>query len=123
MPVCIDNFLRSVRLLTAAIDSFRIHCLAGLTADRERMAHNLHASLMTVTALTPHRLRERSACSQARPPGLGHLRDACLSLGYMTAAEFDRVFHPEQMVRAAPRSCSIAMVKVEQRISVIESVT
>ena len=99
MPVCIDNFLRSVRLLTAAIDSFRIHCLAGLTADRERMAHNLHASLMTVTALTPYIGYENAA----RVAKLAHrdsvtLRDACLSLGYMTAAEFDRVFHPEQMV-------------------------
>ena len=26
------------------------------------------------------------------------LKDACVSLGYLTAEEFDKVFHPEQMV-------------------------
>lgn len=99
MPVCIDNFLRSVRLLTAAMDSFRLHCLCGLTADRERMAHNLHASLMTVTALTPYIGYENAA----RVAKLAHresitLREACLTLGYLTAEEFDERFHPEQMV-------------------------
>ncbi len=99
MPVCIDNFLRSVRLLTAAMDSFRLHCLAGLTANRERMEHNLHASLMTVTALTPYIGYENAA----RVAKLAHresitLREACLALGYLTSEEFDERFHPEQMV-------------------------
>ena len=99
MPVCIDNFLRSVRLLTAAMDSFRLHCLAGLTANRERMEHNLHASLMTVTALTPYIGYENAA----RVAKLAHresitLREACLTLGYLTPEEFDERFHPEQMV-------------------------
>ena len=99
MPVCIDNFLQSVRLLTAAMDSFRVHCLSGLTANRDQMHRNLHASLMTVTALTPCIGYENAA----KVAKLAHrdsvsLREACLSLGYMTADEFDRVFHPEQMV-------------------------
>lgn len=99
MPVCIDNFLRSVRLLTAAMDSFCLHCLAGLTPDRERMEHNLHASLMTVTALTPFIGYENAA----RVAKLAHresitLREACLTLGYLTSEEFDERFHPEQMV-------------------------
>jgi fumarate hydratase, class II len=63
------------------------------------MERNLHASLMTVTALTPYIGYENAA----RVAKLAHrdsvtLREACLTLGYMTAEEFDRVFHPEQMV-------------------------
>jgi fumarate hydratase class II len=37
MPVCIYNFLQSVRLLADAIVSFNDHCAAGITANREKM--------------------------------------------------------------------------------------
>ena len=60
MPVCIYNFLQSARLLAESIVSFNDRCVCGITANREKMAHNLHNSLMLVTALNPlHRLRKR----------------------------------------------------------------
>ena len=48
MPVCIYNFLQSVRLLADGIRSFNDHCVSGITANREKMSHNLHNSLMLV---------------------------------------------------------------------------
>ncbi len=54
MPVLIYNFLQSVRLLADGINSFNHNCVCGLTANREKMAHNLHNSLMLVTALNPY---------------------------------------------------------------------
>lgn len=56
MPVCIYNFLQSARLLAESIVSFNDRCVAGITADREKMQENLRRSLMLVTALNPHRL-------------------------------------------------------------------
>jgi len=99
MPVCIDNLLRSARLLTDAIDSFRRHCAEGIQANRERMRSNLHNSLMLVTALNPHIGYENAAkvAKLAYAEGLS-LRDACLRLGVLSEEEFDRVFHPEQMI-------------------------
>ncbi len=99
MPVCIDAFLESVRLLAAAMRSFEAHCVAGIRPIREKMAENLHRSLMTVTALTPFVGYENAA----RVAHLAHeenitLREATLRLGYLTAEQFDRVYHPEQMV-------------------------
>ena len=99
MPVLIHNFLQSVRLLTDAMDSFNLRCLSGLKANREKMAENLHRSLMTVTALNPHIGYENAA----KVAKLAHaeditLKEACVRLGYLTAEEFDSVFDFEKMV-------------------------
>ena len=99
MPVLIHNFLQSVRLLTDAMDSWGTRCLAGLRANKEKMAENLHRSLMTVTALNPHIGYENAA----RVAKLAHaeditLKEACVRLGYLTAEEFDSVFDFERMV-------------------------
>ncbi len=99
MPVLIDNFLRSVRLLADAMVSFNTHCVAGIRPIREKMEDNLRRSLMTVTALTPHIGYENAA----RVAHLAHesgmtLREACVSLRYLSAEEFDALYHPEDMV-------------------------
>ena len=54
MPVCIYNFLQSARLLSEAMVSFNNNCVTGIQANREKMEHNLHNSLMLVTALNPY---------------------------------------------------------------------
>ncbi|MBQ8561675.1 MAG: class II fumarate hydratase, partial [Spirochaetaceae bacterium] len=61
MPVCIYNFLQSVRLMAQSIQSFNDNCAVGIQANRERMRHNLHNSLMLVTALNPHIGYEKAA--------------------------------------------------------------
>ena len=99
MPVCIYNFLQSARLLAEAIVSFNDHCVAGITADREKMQENLRRSLMLVTALNPHIGYENAAkvAQKAFQDGCS-LREACLALGFLSAETFDEIFHPEQMV-------------------------
>ena len=99
MPVCIYNFLQSARLLAEAITSFNDRCAAGITANREKMAHNLHNSLMLVTALNPYIGYENAAkvAKKAYKDGVS-LKEACVELGFLTAEKFDEVFHPEQMV-------------------------
>ncbi len=99
MPVCIHNFLQSVRLLADAMDSFNTRCVSGLRANREKMTENLHRSLMTVTALNPHIGYENAAkvAKLAHAEGIT-LKEACVRLGYLTAEEFDRVFDFERMV-------------------------
>lgn len=99
MPVCIYNFLQSVRLLADAMDSFRLRCVCGIRANREKMHENLHRSLMLVTAISPIIGYENAArvANKAYEEQLS-LREACLQLGYMTAQEFDQAFHPEEMI-------------------------
>ncbi len=99
MPVAIYNFLQSARLLAEAIVSFNVNCAVGITANREKMHNNLHNSLMLVTALNPYIGYENAAktAKKAFKDNIS-LREACVSLGFLTAEKFDEVFHPEQMV-------------------------
>ena len=99
MPVCISNFLQSVRLLADAMQSFRVHCVTGIRANREKMRQNLTDSLMLVTCLNPHIGYENAAktAKLAYAENIS-LREACLRLGFLSGEEFDRVFRPEDMV-------------------------
>ena len=99
MPVCISNFLQSVRLLADAMQSFRVHCVTGIRANREKMRQNLTDSLMLVTCLNPHIGYENAAktANLAYAENIS-LREACLRLGFLSGEEFDRVFRPEDMV-------------------------
>ena len=99
MPVCIYNFLQSVRLLSECIISFNNNCAVGIRANKEKMDYNLHHSLMLVTALNPYIGYENAAktAKKAYKDNIS-LKEACVELGFLTAEKFDEVFHPEQMV-------------------------
>ena len=99
MPVMAYNFLQSARLLAESIRSFNDRCAVGIRANREKMHHNLHNSLMLVTALNPY-IGYENAAKTAKKAYQEHisLKEACVALGFLTEAEFDRVFHPEEMV-------------------------
>ncbi len=99
MPVCIYNYLQSIRLLTDVCVSFEKNCVRGIVADRRKMHENLHRSLMLVTSLTPYIGYENAAKTVHKAHGENlSLREACVSLGFLSEAEFDEYFHPEKMV-------------------------
>jgi len=99
MPVLIYNFLQSARLLTDGLKSFHDNCVVGITANREKMKHNLHNSLMLVTALNPYIGYDNAAktAKLAYKENIS-LKEACIKLGFLTEERFDEVFHPEEMV-------------------------
>ena len=99
MPVCIHNFLQSVRLVSDAMTSFELNCVRGIKANKEKMHDNLHNSLMLATALNPYIGYENAA----KVVHLAHeknvsLKEACVSLGFLTEGEFDKYFQPEKMI-------------------------
>ena len=99
LPVIAYNFLQSARLLSESIHAFAVNCAVGIRADAEKMRHNLHNSLMLVTALNPTIGYENAAktAKLAYKENIS-LRDACVRLGFLTAERFDEVFHPENMI-------------------------
>ena len=99
MPVLIYNFLQSARLLSDSILAFNNNCASGIRVNEEKMHHNLHNSLMLVTALNPYIGYENAArvAHKAFDENTS-LKEACVSLGFMSAERFDEVFHPEEMV-------------------------
>ena len=99
MPVLIYNFLQSARLLAESMTAFRERCVAGITPNREKMDGNLRNSLMLVTALNPY-IGYENAAKTAKKAFAENitLKEACVALGFLTAEQFDEVFHPEKMV-------------------------
>ena len=99
MPVLIYDFLQSARLLADSIGSFDKNCLSGIRTNRQKMRENLYSSLMTATALNPVLGYENVArmVQKAHNENIT-LREACVSLGLMNGDEFDRIYHPEEMI-------------------------
>ena len=98
MPVIAYNFLQSATLLADSITSFEKNCARGIKANKEKMHHNLYNSLMLVTALNPYIGYENAAktAKKAYKENIS-LKEACVSLGFLTAEKFDEVFRPEDM--------------------------
>ena len=99
LPVSAYNFQLSARLLADVCESFRVHCVEGITPNVERMEYNLNNSLMLVTCLTPKIGYEAAAkCAKKALAEGTTLKEAVLSLGLLTAEEFDETVKPEKMV-------------------------
>ena len=98
MPVIAYNFIQSARLLAESILSFNKNCAVGITANKEKMHHNLYNSLMLVTALNPYIGYENAAktAHKAFDENIS-LKEACVGLGFLTAEKFDEVFKPEDL--------------------------
>ena len=98
MPVIAYNFIQSARLLAESMESFNKNCAVGITANKEKMHHNLYNSLMLVTALNPYIGYENAAktAHKAFDENIS-LKEACVGLGFLTAEKFDEVFKPESM--------------------------
>ena len=101
-PVIIHAFLQSVRLLADGCRSFDEHCVRGIEADEARIRELVTRSLMLVTALSPHIGYDKAAeiAKKAHREG-STLREAALSLGYVSAQDFDRWVRPEAMLGPA----------------------
>jgi fumarate hydratase class II len=98
-PVMVRNFLHSVAILSDACRTFREFAVDGIKVNRERIAELLGQSLMLVTALTPTIGYDKAAeiAKKAHHEGTT-LKEAALSLGYLSEAEYDEAVRPERMV-------------------------
>ncbi|MFA9560280.1 class II fumarate hydratase [Evansella sp. AB-rgal1] len=98
-PVIIYNFLQSVTLLSDAMDSFNEKCVIGIEANESTIKAHVNHSLMLVTALNPYIGYEKAAeiAKKAFKEDLT-LKEASVSLGYLTEEEFDKYVKPENMV-------------------------
>ncbi|HEX5364381.1 MAG TPA: class II fumarate hydratase [Gallionella sp.] len=103
-PLIAHNFMQSVRLLADGMSSFEEYCVRGITANHARIAELMERSLMLVTALTPHIGYDRAAGIAKHAHANGStLKQAALTLGYVTEDEFDRWVQPVHMTHPASK--------------------
>lgn len=102
MPMIAANLLHSVALLADACVSFNTHCAVGIRPNQEKIDYFLHHSLMLVTALNRHIGYENAAkVAKTAYQNNASLKDTAVSLGLLSAEEFDALVKPEEMI--APR--------------------
>jgi fumarate hydratase class II len=91
--------LQSIRLLADASISFADNAVAGIQANRDKIAELLERSLMLVTALAPSIGYDKAAAiaKSAHKNGTT-LREEAIRSGHVSAEEFDRVVRPETML-------------------------
>lgn len=98
-PVIIYNFLQSLDLLADSMHSFNIHCAVGIEPNRVKIDHNLHNSLMLVTALNPHIGYENAAkvAKNAHKKGIS-LKESAMELGLVSEEDFNKFVDPTKMI-------------------------
>lgn len=102
-PILALNLFQSIDMLTAAIDTLRLRCIRGITANRERCREMVEGSIGVVTAVAPalgyERASEvaREALETGRP-----VRDLILEKGYLSTSELDDLLSIEAMTRPRP---------------------
>ncbi|MDF3055405.1 MAG: class fumarate hydratase [Gammaproteobacteria bacterium] len=98
-PVMIYNLLHSIKLLSGACHSFTAFAIEGLTANESKINTYLERSLMLVTALSPVIGYDKAAhIAHKAHHDESSLKEACLALGYLDEAAFDKSVRPEEMV-------------------------
>lgn len=98
-PVIIHNLLQTIQLLSDACQSFVDHCVDGIQANENHIHKLLQESLMLVTALNPHIGYDKAAqiAKKAHHEGTS-LKEAALTLGYLTAEQFESWVQPTSMI-------------------------
>ncbi len=97
-PMMIFNFLMSAQLIGDACQSFNTNCAIGIEPNRKRITEHLNNSLMLVTALNPRIGYDKAASIAKKAYAEGTtLKEAAISLGYLTAEQFDEWVKPEEM--------------------------
>jgi fumarate hydratase class II len=97
-PLMIFNILQSARLMTDSSHNFTEFLVEGMTPNRKKISQYVDNSLMLVTALSP--VIGYDKASQIAHHAFEHdltLKDAALSLGYISAEDFDRAINPRRM--------------------------
>lgn len=102
-PVMINAILQSIRLLGDGSSNFARFLVDGTEPNEKQIAAYVENSLMLVTALSPVIGYDKAshAAHYAFEQDLT-LRVACLELGYVDEAEFDRIVDPAKMVHPSP---------------------
>ncbi|WP_295476963.1 class II fumarate hydratase [uncultured Sutterella sp.] len=102
-PVIAYNLIQSIKNLADVMKSFEIHCVTGITANKERLHELMTRSLMLVTALSPL-VGYMNAAKIAHYAHVNNktLKEAALELKMCTEAEFDQYVEPTKMIHPNP---------------------
>ena len=99
-PLMIFNVIQSIVLISDGCVNFRKYLVEGTKPNLKKIKEDVERSLMLVTALVPVIGYDKAAkiAHHAMHNDLT-LREAALQLGFVSAADFDRIVDPQKMVK------------------------
>ena len=99
-PVMVQAIFESVDMLNNAMDTLRIRCIDGITANEQVCKDLVYNSIGLVTALNPYLGYETSTslAKEALETGKG-IYDLVLERELMSREELDNILRPEYMVK------------------------
>jgi fumarate hydratase class II len=98
-PVVIVNILDAIIILSNGIQSFRLHCLSGLKANKSVIKNHLERSLMIVTRLTPVIGYDKAGEVARRAYETGQtVRETIEEMGIEIEGNLDNLLDPKKMV-------------------------
>ena len=98
-PLIIFNVTNSITLLADSCTNFRKYLIEGTRPNLRRIQEDVERSLMLVTALSP--VIGYDKASEVAHYAMEHdvtLKEAALKLGFVSAADFDRLVDPAKMI-------------------------
>jgi aspartate ammonia-lyase len=99
-PVMAHVLFESLQWMTAAMATLRENCVAGITANRERLAAQTASSVGVITALIPH--IGYAAASKLAKEALAtnaNIADLVVSSGLLTRDQVTEMLTPERLTR------------------------
>lgn len=99
-PVIVHSIFESIEMLINGMDTLRIRCIDGITANVEHCKRMVYNSIGLVTALNPYLGYEVSTelAKTALEENRG-VYDLILEKGLMSKEELDNILRPENMVK------------------------
>ncbi len=104
-PVIVESLFQSVEILTNGIDTLRMYCIDGITANVDRCRDYVNHSIGIVTALNPILGYEK--CSWLAKTALEtgeSVYNLVLREKFLEKAELDEALKPENMLAPKPMS-------------------
>lgn len=99
MPLIAFNMIRSIRLISDAVNSFNTNCAAGISVNKAKVDTNMKNSLMLVTALNKVTGYDKAAqIAKYAYSNNTSLEDAAAALGVLDREEFRKYVNPEKMI-------------------------
>lgn len=99
-PIIVHSLFESIEMLINAMNTLRLKCIDGITANKEHLKNMVYHSIGLVTALNPYLgydvSTELAATALATGKGVYEL---VLEKGLMSKEELDEVLKPENMVK------------------------
>lgn len=99
-PIIVHSLFESIEMLINAMNTLRVKCIDGITANRDRCRELVYNSIGLVTALNPYLGYDVSTelAATALTTGKG-IYELVLENNLMSQEELDNVLHPENMVK------------------------